>query len=136
MQVPNDRWLESDTVKSVLGASGSKRGGFARSSVTRCPTLAIAFPMSGHAYLERRFLIIPGIRSSRIYVIDTHGGPMKARIHKIIEPEEVFAKTGYSRPHTVHCGPEGIYVSTLGGGGRDVREPGRASICIRCARAD
>ena len=22
--------------------------------------------------------------------------------------------TGYSRPHTVHCGPEGIYVSALG----------------------
>ena len=34
----------------------------------------------------------------------------------MIEPEEVFNKTGYSRPHTVHCGPEGIYVSTLGGG--------------------
>jgi hypothetical protein len=31
----------------------------------------------------------------------------------------VFKKTGYSRPHTVHCGPEGIYVSTLGGGGKD-----------------
>ena len=37
----------------------------------------------------------------------------------MIEPEEVFRKTGYSRPHTVHCGPEGIYVSTLGGGGKD-----------------
>jgi selenium-binding protein 1 len=45
--------------------------------------------------------------------------PLKAKIHKIIEPEEVFAKTGYSRPHTIHCGPEGIYVSTLGGGGED-----------------
>ena len=31
----------------------------------------------------------------------------------------MFKKTGYSRPHTVHCGPEGIYVSTLGGGGND-----------------
>ena len=46
-------------------------------------------------------------------------GPREAKIHKIIEPEEVFAKTGYSRPHTIHCGPEGIYVSTLGGGGPD-----------------
>jgi 56kDa selenium binding protein (SBP56) len=27
--------------------------------------------------------------------------------HAFIEPEEVFKKTGYSRPHTVHCGPEG-----------------------------
>jgi selenium-binding protein 1 len=76
-------------------------------------------PLSGHAFLERRYLIIPGIRSSRIYVIDTKPDPTKAKIHKIIEPEEVFKKTGYSRPHTVHCGPEGIYVRTLGGGGKD-----------------
>lgn len=75
-------------------------------------------PLTGHAFLERRYLIIPGIRSSRIYVIDVKE-PLQARIHKIIEPEEVFSKTGYSRPHTIHCGPEGIYVSTLGGGGED-----------------
>ncbi|MGI9370380.1 MAG: selenium-binding protein SBP56-related protein [Ruegeria sp.] len=75
-------------------------------------------PLSGHAFLERRYLIIPGIRSSRIYVVDVKD-PLDAKIHKIIEPEEVFAKTGYSRPHTIHCGPEGIYVSTLGGGGPD-----------------
>lgn len=76
-------------------------------------------PLSGHAFLERRYLIIPGIRSSRIYVVDTKPDPTQAKIHKIIEPEEVFAKTGYSRPHTIHCGPEGIYVSTLGGRGPD-----------------
>ena len=76
-------------------------------------------PLSGHAFLERRFLIIPGLRSSRIYVIDTKPEPTKAKIHKIIEPEEVFRKSGYSRPHTIHCGPEGIYVSTVGGGGPD-----------------
>ncbi|WP_420411492.1 selenium-binding protein SBP56-related protein [Roseibium sp.] len=75
-------------------------------------------PLSGHAFLERRYLIVPGIRSSRIYIIDVKE-PLKAKIHKIIEPEEVFEKTGYSRPHTIHCGPEGIYVSTLGGGGED-----------------
>jgi selenium-binding protein 1 len=52
-------------------------------------------------------------------VVDTKGddGP---RIAKVIEPDDLAAKTGYSRPHTVHCGPEGIYVSALGapdGGG-------------------
>ena len=76
-------------------------------------------PLSGHAFLERRYLIVPGLRSSRIYVIDTKPHPTQAKIHKIIEPEEVFKKTGYSRPHTIHCGPEGIYVSMLGGGGKD-----------------
>jgi hypothetical protein len=72
-----------------------------------------------HAFLERRYLIISGPRSSRIYVVDTKPNPTKAAIHKIIEPEEVFEKTGYSRPHTVRCGPEGIYICTLGGGGND-----------------
>ena len=82
-------------------------------------------PLTGHAFLDRRYLIIPGLRSSRIYVVDTKPDPTKATIHKIIEPEEVFKKTGYSnktgysRLHTVHCGPEGVYVSTLGGGGKD-----------------
>jgi methanethiol oxidase len=79
-------------------------------------------PLTGHAFLERGYLIIPGLRSSRIYIVDTKPGPTQAKIHKIIEPEEVFKKTGYSRPHTVHCGPEGIYVSTLGGEGRDGTE--------------
>lgn len=76
-------------------------------------------PLTGHAFVERRYLIIPGLRSSRIYIIDTKPHPSEAKIHKIIEPAEVFRKTGYSRPHTVHCGPEGIYVSTLGGAGPD-----------------
>jgi selenium-binding protein 1 len=76
-------------------------------------------PLTGHAFLRRRFLIIPGMRSSRIYVVDTDPHPTQAKLHKVIEPEEVFRKTGYSRPHTVHCGPEGIYVSTLGGAGPD-----------------
>ena len=75
-------------------------------------------PLTGHAFLERRYLIVPGIRSSRIYVIDVKD-PMNMKIHRTIEADEIMEKTGYSRPHTIHCGPEGIYVSTLGGGGKD-----------------
>jgi selenium-binding protein 1 len=75
-------------------------------------------PMSGHAFLKRRYLIIPGLRSSRLYVVDTQD-PIRPMIARVIEPEEVLRKTGYSRPHTVHCGPEGIYISTLGGAGAD-----------------
>ena len=76
-------------------------------------------PMSGHAFLKRRYLVVPGIRSSRIYIVDTEPDPRRPTIAKIIEPEEVVRKTGYSRPHTVHCGPEGIYISTLGGSAAD-----------------
>jgi selenium-binding protein 1 len=68
-------------------------------------------PYAPHPHVERR---VPGIRSSRIYILDTKSDPKNPSIVKIIEPEEVFARTGYSRPHTVHCGPDGIYVSALG----------------------
>jgi selenium-binding protein 1 len=71
-------------------------------------------PYAPHPHLERRYLIVPGIRSSRIHVIDTKPDPRRLEIAKTIEPEDVFKRTGYSRPHTVHCGPEGIYVSALG----------------------
>jgi selenium-binding protein 1 len=79
-------------------------------------------PMTAHPHVERRYLIVPGMRSSRIYIIDTKPDPTKAKIVKVIEPDEVIKKTGYSRPHTVHCGPEGIYISTLGGRGKDGTE--------------
>ena len=93
-------------------------------------------PLAGHTFLERRYLIIPGIRSSRIYVVDTKPHPTQAKIHKIIEPEEVFKKTGYSRPHTVHCGPEGIYISTLGGGGKDSTEGPPGVFIMDCETFD
>ena len=92
-------------------------------------------PLTGHAFLERRYLIIPGIRSSRIYVIDVKE-PLKAKIHRIIEADEIMEKTGYSRPHTIHCGPEGIYVSTLGGGGVDGTEGPPGIFIMDCETFD
>src|SRR5580765_3310129 len=71
-------------------------------------------PYAPHPHIERRYLVVPGIRSSRIYIIDTKPDPRKPTIVRTIEPPELFARTNYSRPHTVHCGPEGIYVSALG----------------------
>jgi selenium-binding protein 1 len=47
-------------------------------------------PMSGHAFLKRRYLIIPGIRSSRIYIIVTQPDPRHPTIAKVIEPEELM----------------------------------------------
>jgi methanethiol oxidase len=71
-------------------------------------------PYAPHPHVERRYLIVPGLRSSRIHVVDTKPDPFKPEIAKTIEPQDVFKRTGYSRPHTVHCGPEGIYLSALG----------------------
>lgn len=71
-------------------------------------------PFAPHPHVERRYLIVPGLRSSRIHIIDTKPEAAQPRIARVIEPEEVVAKTGYTRPHTVHCGPDAIYVSALG----------------------
>ena len=71
-------------------------------------------PYSPHPHMERRYLIVPGMRSSRIHVLDSKPDPRKPRLVKVIEPEEVMQRTGYSRLHTSHCGPDGIYVNALG----------------------
>jgi len=77
-------------------------------------------PYSPHPHMERRFLVVPGLRSSRIHILDTKPDPLNPRITQVIEPETVMRATGYSRPHTSHCGPDGIYLNALGnvdGGG-------------------
>src|SRR5947199_159935 len=71
-------------------------------------------PYAPHPHVERRYLVVPGIRSSRIHIIDTKPDPRNPQIVKVIEPDEVFARSNYSRLHTIHCGPEAIYVSALG----------------------
>jgi methanethiol oxidase len=65
--------------------------------------------------LERRYLIVPGLRSSRTYVMDTKPDPRNPQVVRTIEADELAAKAGYSRPHTVHCGPGGIFLFSLGG---------------------
>src|SRR5919197_2301558 len=49
---------------------------------------------------DRSHLIIPGFRSSRIYVVNVADDPRKPRLEKVIEASELVAKTGYTRPHT------------------------------------
>jgi selenium-binding protein 1 len=71
-------------------------------------------PWAPHPHVERRYLLVPGLRSSRIHVVDVKDDPYNPKIVKVIEPDEVAHRTGYSRPHTVHCGPDGLYMSALG----------------------
>jgi selenium-binding protein 1 len=71
-------------------------------------------PYAPHPHMERRYLVVPGINSSRIHILDTRPDPRQPRIVKVIEPETLFQRTGYAAPHTVHCGPDGIFISALG----------------------
>ena len=76
-------------------------------------------PYAPHPHMERRYLIVPGINSSRIHILDTKPDPRQPKIVKVIEPEELANRAGYASPHTIHCGPDGIYVSALGAPGGD-----------------
>jgi len=82
-----------------------------------CSSHLCAYAPNPH--MERRFLVVPGTKSSRIHIVDTMPDPRKPRLAKVIEGEEVIAKTGYAGPHTVHCGPDGIYINALGGADGD-----------------
>ena len=72
-------------------------------------------PWAPHPHVERRYLLVPGLRSSNIHIVDVKGDSGKEpKLVKTVSAEEIASKAGYSRPHTVHCGPDGIYVSALG----------------------
>jgi methanethiol oxidase len=77
-------------------------------------------PWAPHPHVERRHLLLPGLRSSNVHVVDVGDDPWSPQLVKTVDGEALARRTGYSRPHTVHCGPDGIYVSALGapdGGG-------------------
>src|SRR5437773_477447 len=71
-------------------------------------------PYAAHPHLERRYLLVPGLRSSRLNNFDINPDPKQPKLVHTIEAKEIAERAGYSRPHTIHCGPDGIYVSALG----------------------
>jgi selenium-binding protein 1 len=65
--------------------------------------------------LARRYLLVPGIRSSKIFVLDVGPDPRQPELVKTIDAAQLSTKAGYSRPHTLHCGPDGVFLTCLGG---------------------
>jgi selenium-binding protein 1 len=64
---------------------------------------------------DRSHLVVPGFRSSRVYILDVASDPLRPAIANVIEPAEILRETGYTRPHTVHCMPgDNIVLSMLG----------------------
>jgi methanethiol oxidase len=80
----------------------------------------------GHdlAGLSRRFLLVPGLRSSDIHVLDTQPDPRAPRLARTISGTDLSGKAGYSRPHTMHCGPDGVFLTCIGGPEGDDDAPG------------
>jgi selenium-binding protein 1 len=63
---------------------------------------------------DRRYLVVPGLKSGRIHVVDAKD-PLALKMHKVIEPDEIAKAADLSAPHTVHCLPSGeMMISMLG----------------------
>ena len=71
-------------------------------------------PYAPHPHLERRFLVVPALRTSRLYILDTKPDPYSPQLVKTVEADVIAERTGYSRLHTVHCGPDAIYLNGIG----------------------
>ena len=67
----------------------------------------------GDPSMERRFLIVPGVRTSNLHIIDC-ANQKEPRLHMVISGEEIKQKTNLSAPHTVHCLGSEIIISMLG----------------------
>ncbi|MDS9951606.1 MAG: selenium-binding protein SBP56-related protein, partial [Planktomarina sp.] len=64
--------------------------------------------------MARKYLLLPGVRSNNIHIIDTATDPRAPRLHKVVDGSEIKSKTNLSGPHTVHCLGSEIIISMLG----------------------
>ena len=105
---------KSKTYSQVVGRAGVPNAGDELHHFGWNACSAALCPYAPHPHIERRYLLVPGLRSSRIYIFDTKPDARNPKLVKTIEADEIASRAGYSRPHTVHCGPDAIYVSALG----------------------
>ena len=69
---------------------------------------------SCHGERHRRYLVVPGLGSGNIHIIDAID-PARLRLHKTISADQIAKQTNLSTPHTVHCRADGvIMISMLG----------------------
>src|SRR5512132_1137815 len=87
---------ESSTYAQIVGqtnlAIGDELHHFGWNACSSC-----LCPNAPHPHVERRYLIIPGIRSSRLHIADTKPDPKQPKLIRTIEAEELAERAGYSR---------------------------------------
>lgn len=108
---------DSATFGTVLGRSELPNLGdeLHHSGWNACSSALCHTGHEHHGDVQRRYLLAPGLRSSRLHIFDTQPDPHHPELVKVIEADELANQAGYSRPHTLHCGPNGLYLSCLGG---------------------
>ena len=67
---------------------------------------------SCHGKGHRRYLVVPGLASGNIYILDAVD-PVHLKLHKTIDGDEIANKTNLSTPHTVHCRADGVMMISM-----------------------
>lgn len=52
---------------------------------------------------KRSYLIVPALKSGRVYVVDTSSNPLAPSLFKSVEPEAIKQKLKIGNLHTSHC---------------------------------
>jgi 56kDa selenium binding protein (SBP56) len=65
-------------------------------------------PNAPHPHVERRYLIVPGIRSSRLHVLDTKPDPAHPKLIRTIEAEELANHAVTRDPTRCTAAPRGF----------------------------
>lgn len=69
---------------------------------------------SCHGNGHRRYLVVPGLASGNIHIIDA-ADPVHLKLHKTISAADIAKQVNLSTPHTVHCRADGVMmISMLG----------------------
>ena len=64
-------------------------------------------PYAPHPHVERRYLVIPGLRSSRVHVVDTKEDPRTPKLVKVVEPHEIATRAAASEATLLLSGESG-----------------------------
>ena len=73
-------------------------------------------PHSPHPHMERRYLIVPGLRSSRIHVLDVKPDPRKPRVVKVIERHRLSQYNARWIPMMLEAFGYAAYCAPIGSG--------------------
>jgi selenium-binding protein 1 len=84
---------------------------------------ACGWPSCGPGPGAHDTLIVSGLASSRLYVVHVGSAPRRPEVVRVLEPEVVVRKTGYTHPLTVRGLPGGIAVVAMLGD-REGEAPG------------
>ena len=64
-------------------------------------------PYAPHPYIERRYLVVPALRGSSIYILDVKEDPKAPKLVKTLTADEVEDRSGYTRHIQYTAVPKG-----------------------------